>query len=299
MPPSPPCPPCPPAPLPRCPQAPPCRALSYTLLVWFSRHYPTPRKCATQPAPGPARVPGFTNFRPCASARFHLLWAARKLQVSQASPLWALRSAPGFTYLHLFQSARIHQLWAPRKRSLQVSATLGLLESARFHQFQAPASARFHLLCAPRKLQVSPTLGPSQAAGFTSFGPLGSAPGFSYFGPPQECQVSRVRPRHHTPKAVILHLISVAPSPGRDKSQLPPLPAPPPCPPRLGGTLHPGLSCALGRPRSKVRPRHHTPKPLSYTLLVCHSAPLLPPSPLPPCPAALRPLPAVHYPTPY
>ena len=64
--------------------------------------------------------------------------------------------------------------------ALQVSPTLTLLNTARFHQFQALTSAS----------QVSPTLGPSQAAGFTFFGLLGNAPGFTYFEPSQECQVS-------------------------------------------------------------------------------------------------------------
>ena len=120
---------------------------------------------------------GFTNFRPLASAIFHrFALGPRKLKSRLLYPL---------------ASCRLHLFWAPWKRS-------------RFHLLSASsrvpgftncgplASARFHLLWAPRKLQVSLTLGPSQAAGFTFFGPLGSAPGFTYFGPPQECQVSPI-----------------------------------------------------------------------------------------------------------
>ena len=54
--------------------------------------------------------------------------------------------------------------------ALQVSATLGLLKSARFHQLRAPREGQVSPTLAPRKLQVSPTLGPSQAAGFSYFG---------------------------------------------------------------------------------------------------------------------------------
>ena len=130
------------------------------------------------------RVPGFTYF------------------VTSFGPLG---SAPGFTYfgppqecqvsptsgkLLPLASCRLHLFWAPWKRSrFQL-----LWASSRVPGFTnfRPLSARFHLLWAPRKLQVSPTLGPSQAAGFTSFGPLKSAPGFTYFGLPQESQVSPI-----------------------------------------------------------------------------------------------------------
>ena len=241
-----------------------------------------------------SRVPGFTNFRPPASARFHLLWAPRKLQVSptlgpsqaagftsfgplgsapgfsyfgppqecqvspisgprecQVSPTLSSSQAPSFTYCRPLASCRLHLFWAPWKRSrFQL-----LWASSRvpgFTNFRPRASAIFHLLWAPRKLQV-PTLGRSQAAGFTSFGRLGSAPGFTYFGPPQECQVSPTSPltsaRFHLlldtrpsrqsytllvchPAAPGLHLISVPPSP-------PAQPAPGPA----GTRLH--TSCRL------------------------------------------------------
>ena len=127
------------------------------------------------PKKASSSVPGFTNFGPPASARFHLLWAPRKLQVS---PTLGPSQAAGFSFFWApWKRSRFHLLWA--------SSTV-----PGFTNCGPLASARFHLLWAPRKLQVSPTVGPSQAAGFTSFGPLGSAPGFTYFGPPQECQVS-------------------------------------------------------------------------------------------------------------
>ena len=164
-----------------------------------------PRECQVSPTLGPSEAASFTYFRPLASCRLQFF----------LGPLEALQVSPT---LGLLKSARFHQLQAPREcqvsptlapRKLQVSPTLGPSQAAGFSffwapwkrsrfqllwassrvpgftNFRPPTSARFHLLWAPRKLQVSPTLGPSQAAGFTSFGPFGSAPGFTYFGFPQ------------------------------------------------------------------------------------------------------------------
>ena len=168
--------------------------------------FQAPRECQVSPTLGPSQAPSFTYFRPFASCRLHVFWAPWKR--SRFHLLWASSRVPGFTNCGPLASARFHLLWAARK--LQVSPTLGrrlhlfwapwkrsrfqlLWASSRFPSFTnfiPPASTTFHLLWPPRKLQVSPTLGPSQAAGFTSFGHLGSAPGFTYFRPPQECQVS-------------------------------------------------------------------------------------------------------------
>ena len=162
-------------------------------------------ECQVSPISSPSRVRSFIALlcSPLASCRLHLFWATLGLLKSarfhqfQAPRECDLLStlgpsqAPSFTYCRPLASCRLHLFWVPWQRS-------------RFHLLWASsrvpgftncgplASARFHLLWAPRKLQVSPTLGPSQAAGFTFFGPLGSALGFTYFGPPQECQVSPI-----------------------------------------------------------------------------------------------------------
>ena len=156
-----------------------------------------PRECQVSPTLGPSQAPSFTYFRPLASCRLHLFWAP--WQRSRFHLLWASSRVPGFTNFGPLASARFHLLWAPTYFRPFASCRLHLFwapwKRSRFHllwassrvpgftNFGPLASARFHLLWAPRKLQVSPTLGPSQAAGFTPFGPLGSAPGFTYFGP--------------------------------------------------------------------------------------------------------------------
>ena len=109
-----------------------------------------PRECQVSPTRfhllwASSRVPGFTNFRPPCECRVSP--ALDRVSFTYFTPL---ASCAGFTFL------------GPLK-VFQVSATLGLLKSARFHQLRAP-----------RECQVSPTLGPSEAASFTYFRPLAS-----------------------------------------------------------------------------------------------------------------------------
>ena len=143
---------------------------------------PSFTKLQAPPTLGTSQAAGFTSFGPLGSAPgFSYFGTPQECPTSgqfQVSPTLRPLQAPSFTYFRPLASCRLHLFWAPWKRST-FQRTLSLLKIARFH-----------LLWAPRKLQVSPTVGPSQAAGFTSFGPLGNAPGFTYFEPPQDCQVS-------------------------------------------------------------------------------------------------------------
>ena len=151
-----------------------------------------PRKLQVSPTLGPSQAAGFTSFGK--RSRFQLLWASSRV--------------PGFTNFGPLARARFHLLCAPRKR--QVSPTVAPSQAAGFTSFGPLGSGPgFSYFGPPQECQVSPTSGhsrlpgftyfqvspilsPSQAAGSTSFGPLGSAPGFTYFGPPQECQVSPI-----------------------------------------------------------------------------------------------------------
>ena len=131
----------------------------------------------------PPPLPRFHQIRFASSPHRFISTRFQQIRLASQPTYFRPPRAPGFTPWALLENSRFHLLGPLRK--LQVSPTLGFLASCSpFHQHSVSADP----VCLPalprfigtrlQEVQVSPTLGPS------------SAPGFTYFGPPRALQVS-------------------------------------------------------------------------------------------------------------
>ena len=152
------------------------------------------KRCPSSPPP----LPRFHQIRFASSPHRFISTRFQQIRLASQPTYFRPPRAPGFTPWALLENSRFHLLGPLRK--LQVSPTLGFLASCSpFHQHSVSADP----VCLPalprfigtrlQEVQVSPTLGPS------------SAPGFTYFGPPRALQVS---PKLGLLGALLVSLIS-------------------------------------------------------------------------------------------